>query len=254
MQQYNLRPVSELSRSPSSRSSGSPPNHNMSPPSSHLPPIQHASNGAQAPIRRPISPSSLPRTSLFHSSLSVPLTPMPLKTSTCRMVKPCLQEIILHLPQAMTSCASSLHNHQSNRSSSSKAPPVYISVARSTNSSLRLAKRSSACVSNQTFLPPAVRARQKAKKPYRFPTHGPHTRMPHPLHHRRCNRPRSTRTPPRRCTLPLIPFHNIPTTIPIWRGVPPVQSVFRVRWRHHPRVMLRLLTIRQRSCATGLLQ
>jgi hypothetical protein len=61
MQQYNLRPVSELSRSPSSRSSGSPPNHDMSPPSSHLPPIQHPSNGTQAPIRRPISPSSLPR-------------------------------------------------------------------------------------------------------------------------------------------------------------------------------------------------
>ena len=62
MQQYNLRPVSELSRSPSSRSSGSPLNHHdMSPPSSHLPPIQHASNGAQAPPRRPISPSSLPR-------------------------------------------------------------------------------------------------------------------------------------------------------------------------------------------------
>lgn len=174
-------------------------------------------------------------------------------TSTCRMVKPCLQETILHLPQVMTSCASSLPNHQSNRSSSSKAPPVYISVVRSTNSSLRLAKRSSACVSNLTFLPPAVRARQKAKKPYRFPTHGPHTRMPHPLHHRRCNRPRSTCMPPRRCTLPLIPSHNIPTTIPIWCGVPPVQSAFRVRWRHHPRVMLRL-TIHQRSCATGLLQ
>ena len=42
MQQYNLHPVSKLSRSPSSRSSGSPPNHNMSPPSSHLPPIQHS--------------------------------------------------------------------------------------------------------------------------------------------------------------------------------------------------------------------
>jgi hypothetical protein len=60
MQQYNLRPVSELSRSPSSRSSRSPPNHHMSPPSSHLPPIQHSANGAQPP-RRPISPSSLPR-------------------------------------------------------------------------------------------------------------------------------------------------------------------------------------------------
>jgi hypothetical protein len=78
MQQYNLRPVSELSRSPSSRSSGSPPNHNMSPPSSHLPPIQHSSNGAQAPIRRPISPSSLPRMYfplLFHPLSS--FTPIP---------------------------------------------------------------------------------------------------------------------------------------------------------------------------------
>jgi len=63
MQQYNLRPVSDLSRSPSSRSSRSPQNHNMSPPSSHshLPPIQHSANGVQPPPRRPISPSSLPR-------------------------------------------------------------------------------------------------------------------------------------------------------------------------------------------------
>ncbi|KAI9435789.1 hypothetical protein H4582DRAFT_2112234 [Lactarius indigo] len=49
MQQYHLRPVSELSRSPSSRSSRSPPDHDMSPPSSHLPPIQHSVNGAQDP-------------------------------------------------------------------------------------------------------------------------------------------------------------------------------------------------------------
>jgi hypothetical protein len=73
MQQYNLRPVSELSRSPSSRSSGSPPNHNMSPPSSHLPPIQHPANGAQAPLRRPISPSSLPRELPFQPVACVPL-------------------------------------------------------------------------------------------------------------------------------------------------------------------------------------
>ena len=69
MQQYHLRPVSELSRSPSSRSSRSPPDHDMSPPSSHLPPIQHSVNGAQAPPRRPLSPSSLPRK--FFSSLLV---------------------------------------------------------------------------------------------------------------------------------------------------------------------------------------
>jgi hypothetical protein len=112
------------------------------------------------------------------------------------MVKPCLQETTPHLPQVMTSCACSLRNHQSNRSSSSKAPPVYISVVRNTNSSLRLARRSSACVSNLTFLPLAVRARQKAKNPYRFPMHGPHTLMPHPLHQdatspgtRACTRP-----------------------------------------------------------------
>jgi hypothetical protein len=65
MQQYHLRPVSELSRSPSSRSSRSPPDHDMSPPSSHLPPIQHSVNGAQAPPRRPLSPSSLPRESSY---------------------------------------------------------------------------------------------------------------------------------------------------------------------------------------------
>jgi hypothetical protein len=67
MQQYHLRPVSELSRSPSSRSSRSPPDHDMSPPSSHLPPIQHSVNGAQAPPRRPLSPSSLPRKSSSSS-------------------------------------------------------------------------------------------------------------------------------------------------------------------------------------------
>jgi len=71
MQQYHLRPVSELSRSPSSRSSGSPPNHHLSPPSSHLPPIQHPPNPAQAPPRRPISPSSLPRMSLSSSPLDL---------------------------------------------------------------------------------------------------------------------------------------------------------------------------------------
>ena len=71
MQQYHLRPVSELSRSPSSRSSRSPPDHDMSPPSSHLPPIQHSANGVQAPPRRPLSPSSLPRKHL--PSFSCPL-------------------------------------------------------------------------------------------------------------------------------------------------------------------------------------
>src|SRR5712691_4034221 len=104
------------------------------------------------------------------------------------MVKPCLQETTPHLPQVMTSCACSLRNRQSNRSSSSKAPPVYISVVRNISSSLRLARRSSACVSNLTFLPPAVRAHQKAKNPYRFPMHGPHTPMPHPFH-QPCNLP-----------------------------------------------------------------
>jgi hypothetical protein len=39
----------------------------MSPPSSHLPPIQHSVNGAQAPPRRPLSPSSLPRKSSSSS-------------------------------------------------------------------------------------------------------------------------------------------------------------------------------------------
>ncbi|KAI0297871.1 hypothetical protein B0F90DRAFT_1736515 [Multifurca ochricompacta] len=74
MQQYNLRPVSELSRSPSSRSSASPQSHNMSPPSSHLPPIQHSTNSTAQPssLRRPISPSSLPHLDVSNGQAMPP--------------------------------------------------------------------------------------------------------------------------------------------------------------------------------------
>ncbi|KAF8486801.1 hypothetical protein DFH94DRAFT_659708 [Russula ochroleuca] len=114
MQQYNLRPVSELSRSPSSRSSGSPPNHHMSPPSSHLPPIQHSSNGAQAPPRRPISPSSLPHLDVSNGQAMPPRNypPPPTGHDLMRLFPPQPPEQPLFLKQGSTSLYFRRQEHQ----------------------------------------------------------------------------------------------------------------------------------------------
>ncbi|TFY77525.1 hypothetical protein EWM64_g6483, partial [Hericium alpestre] len=71
--QYNLRPVSEISQSPSthSRSSMTPP-HEQSP---HLPPLQYPS-GSGAP-RRPISPSHLPHLDVSSGSVTPRIFPPP---------------------------------------------------------------------------------------------------------------------------------------------------------------------------------
>ncbi|KAI9465117.1 hypothetical protein F5148DRAFT_168033 [Russula earlei] len=114
MQQYNLRPVSELPRSPSSRSSGSPPNHHTSPPSSHLPPIQHPSNPAQAPLRRPISPSSLPHLDVSNGQTMPPRNypPPPTGHDLMRLFPPQPPEQPLFLKPGSTSVYFRRQEHQ----------------------------------------------------------------------------------------------------------------------------------------------
>jgi len=114
MQQYNLRPVSELSRSPSSRSSGSPQNRDISPPSSHLPPIQHPSNGVQPPHRRPISPSSLPHLDVSNGQAMPPriYPPPPTGHELMRLFPPQPPEQPLFLKQGSTSLYFRRQEHQ----------------------------------------------------------------------------------------------------------------------------------------------
>lgn len=114
-QPYHLRPVvSELSRSPSSRSSRSPPDHDMSPPSSHLPPIQHSVNGAQAPPRRPLSPSSLPHLDVSNGQAMPPriYPPPPTGHELMRLFPPQPPEQPLFLKQGSTSLYFRRQEHQ----------------------------------------------------------------------------------------------------------------------------------------------
>ncbi|KAI0000775.1 hypothetical protein BJV74DRAFT_944587 [Russula compacta] len=164
MQQYNLRPVSDLSRSPSSRSSGSPLNHHhdMSPPSSHLPPIQHASNGAQAPPRRPISPSSLPHLDVSNGQ-AIPsrnYPPPPTGHDLMRLFPPQPPEQPIFLKQGPTSLYFRRQEHQF--------------FAQAGKEIIRVRVESD-------FPPPSGSARStsKGKEPVSWPTHS-HPPVPPP--------------------------------------------------------------------------
>ncbi|KAA1474104.1 hypothetical protein DENSPDRAFT_931419 [Dentipellis sp. KUC8613] len=83
--QYNLRPVADLSHSPVSHSSTSPPHE----PSPHLPPLQY--NPAAGPPRRPISPSQLPHldvSSAGHATNSRIFPPPPSGHELMRLFPP----------------------------------------------------------------------------------------------------------------------------------------------------------------------
>ncbi|KAF8498137.1 hypothetical protein F5888DRAFT_223581 [Russula emetica] len=188
MQQYNLRPVSELSRSPSSRSSRSPQNHHMSPPSSHLPPIQHSANGAQPP-RRPISPSSLPHLDVSNGQVMPPRNypPPPTGHDLMRLFPPQPPEQPLFLKQGSTSLYFRRQEHQFFAQAGKEIIRVRV---------------------DSDFPPPAggsrtVKGKEAVSAPHVWPSHAP---PPPP--------PQAMQPPPEHAHAPPAHIHSPPHPVP----------------------------------------